>query len=321
MNPPELIACADDIVLWEEEGLRAISPDIPKVNVGVATCGLATGAGSVLDTLIEELGRTSSAVLIGKTGCIGFCEMEPIVEVFLPGRPRVLYKQMTPEKARKLAACIVSGKISRQSVLCTVDGYPEKGSTATIDGVPHLEDIPFYRKQKRIALRRCGRIDPESLAEYIATGGYSALWEALDARTPDEIIEEIDHSGLRGRGGAGFPTGRKWRFTRNAAADEKFIVCNADEGDPGAYMDRSLLEGDPFAVLEGMTLGAYAIGARRGFIYVRDEYPLAIEKLNVAISQGRAHGLLGANIMGRGLCFDVRIIRGGGAFVCGEETA
>ena len=228
---------------------------------------------------------------------------------------------MTEEKAVQLAACITNGTVNREWALCTADGYPCGDATAAIQGIPRLEDLPFYAKQKRVVLDRCGRIDPESLAEYIATGGYSTLWKVLDTTAPDEVIAEVERSGLRGRGGAGFPTGRKWRFARGAEGSQKFIVCNADEGDPGAYMDRSLLEGDPFAVLEGMTLGAYAIGAQEGFIYVRDEYPLAIEKLERAVAQARAHGLLGENIMGTDLCFDLRLIRGGGAFVCGEETA
>jgi len=321
MNAPSRISSTDHLEHWKEEGLRAISPEVPKVTVGVATCGLASGAKDVFDTLSKALGNGSSDVIVARTGCIGFCEMEPIVEVFRPGEPRVLYKQMTDEKAARLAADITSGKVNKEWALCTADGYPEGGPQVTIEGIPALQDLPFYQKQKRVVLNRCGRIDPESIAEYIATGGYFTLWKALGTLAPDEIIAEIEHSGLRGRGGAGFPTGRKWRFARGAGGDQKFIVCNADEGDPGAYMDRSLLEGDPFAVLEGMTLGAYAIGAEEGFIYVRDEYPLAIEKLDNAISEARLCGLLGTNIMGTDLSFDLRLIRGGGAFVCGEETA
>jgi NADH:ubiquinone oxidoreductase subunit F (NADH-binding)/(2Fe-2S) ferredoxin/Pyruvate/2-oxoacid:ferredoxin oxidoreductase delta subunit len=321
MNIPHKIASADDLERWKAKGLKALSPDIPKITVGLATCGLATGAKMVFDTLNEDLAKGSSAVIVAKTGCIGFCQMEPIVEVYRPGEPRVLYKQMTPEKARELIADIPAGKINEEWALCILDGNPVKQSVAVAQRISRLDELPFYSKQKRIVLRRCGCIDPDSLAEYIATGGYFTLWQALSTMGPDEIIDEIEKSGLRGRGGAGFPTGRKWRFTRDAAGDQKYIICNADEGDPGAYMDRSLLEGDPFSVLEGMSLGAYAIGASEGFIYVRDEYPLAIEKLDAAISQARAHGLLGSNIMGTGLCFDVRLIRGGGAFVCGEETA
>ena len=320
MNVPKLITSPDDLEAWKEEGLRAISPEIPKVTVGMATCGLASGASAVFDTLTEELGKASSDAVVAKTGCMGFCEMEPIVEVFFPGEPRVLCKQVTAERAAELAASLVNGRVRKEWALCTLAPHPID-SLQSAKGLPLLTDLAFYQKQEKIALSRCGRVDPESLAEYIATGGYFTLWKALNAMTADEVIAEIEDSGLRGRGGAGFPTGRKWQFVRNAAGNHKFIICNADEGDPGAYMDRSILEGDPFAILEGMTLGAYAMGAQQGFIYVRDEYPLAIEKLDDAIAQAKGHGLLGKNIMGMDLSFDVGIVRGGGAFVCGEETA
>ncbi|HUT13369.1 MAG TPA: NADH-quinone oxidoreductase subunit NuoF [Thermoguttaceae bacterium] len=321
MKAPGPITGVEDLKRWKEEGLRSISPEVVKVTVGMATCGLASGAQSVFDALAEELGKASPEAVVAKTGCMGFCEMEPIVEVRHPGRPRVIYREMTGEKARKLVAGILDGDVNKQWALATVDESSNGSPPATIEGIPRLCDLPFYQKQKKITLARCGQIDPENLAEYIAAGGYSALWQAVRGKTSDEIIAEIERSGLRGRGGAGFPTGRKWRFTRGAAGDRKFVVCNADEGDPGAYMDRSLLEGDPFAILEGMTIGAYAIGAREGFIYVRDEYPLAIEKLEKAVVQAWACGLLGGNIMGTDFSFDVRLIRGGGAFVCGEETA
>jgi len=321
MNAQSIIASADALQSWKEAGLRTISPEGPKVTVGMATCGLATGAQAVFDALSEELSKASCDAILARTGCIGFCQMEPIVEVFRPGKPRVLYGQLNADNARQLASDIVAGRANGPLAMCTVDGFPEPGPAPAIEGIPRLEELPFYRQQKKIVLARCGRIDPESLAEYIATGGYFTLWQALQGMKPDAIIGEVERSGLRGRGGAGFPTGRKWRFARNAAGDQKFVVCNADEGDPGAYMDRSLLEGDPFAVLEGMTLGAYAIGATQGFLYVRDEYPLAVERLRRAIRLAREHGLLGQGVMGTDLCFDVRLIRGGGAFVCGEETA
>jgi NADH:ubiquinone oxidoreductase subunit F (NADH-binding)/(2Fe-2S) ferredoxin/Pyruvate/2-oxoacid:ferredoxin oxidoreductase delta subunit len=287
----------------------------------MATCGLASGAQAVFDVLTEALDKGANGAMVAKTGCLGFCEMEPVVEVWRPGQPRVLYRQMNHQKAAELAHSVLYGGVRKDWALCTLDDYPDGSPTATIKGVPSLTDLPFYSKQSKITLARCGRVDPESLAEYIATGGYFALWRALNEMSSEEIIAEIERSGLRGRGGAGFPTGKKWQFTRNARGDVKYVVCNADEGDPGAYMDRSLLEGDPFAILEGMTLGAYAIGAREGFIYVRDEYPLAVEKLEKAVSQARAVGLLGDDIMGTDFSFDVRLIRGGGAFVCGEETA
>jgi len=332
MSVRNVITSIDDLERWKQEGLEAISPKKRKVTVGMATCGLASGAKAVFDALTEEFGKTSEDIIVAKTGCLGFCQMEPIVEVFSPGQPRLLYKQVTADKAAEIVAEIISGKPKKENILCrtrhgdcqgasAMNGRQRESKTAATKGIPRIEDIPFYGKQEKIALSRCGCIDPESLSEYIATGGYFTLWKVLASMKPDEVIAEVERSGLRGRGGAGFPTGRKWQLTRKAAGNEKYIVCNADEGDPGAYMDRSLLEGDPFAILEGMTIGAYAIGAQRGFIYVRDEYPLAVENLNTAVARARALGLLGQNIMGTGFSFDVRLIRGGGAFVCGEETA
>jgi len=321
MNVANEITSVEALERWKQDGLRTLSPATCKVTVGMATCGLASGAKAVFDVLTKALAKGAPEVVVAKTGCLGFCQVEPMVEVFRPGKPRLLYKEVTAEKAAEIAAAIIGDKIIKEEVFCFVDGKADGKSKAGLKGVPRLDDLPFFQKQKKIALGRCGHIDPESLAEYIATGGYSTLWKALESMTPDAVIAEVERSGLRGRGGAGFPTGRKWQFTRKAAGDVKYIVCNADEGDPGAYMDRSLLEGDPFAVLEGMTLGAFAIGARQGFIYVRDEYPLAVDNLLKAVALARAHGLLGENILGKGLAFDVRLIRGGGAFVCGEETA
>ncbi|MBN1503727.1 MAG: NADH-quinone oxidoreductase subunit NuoF, partial [Candidatus Eisenbacteria bacterium] len=198
---------------------------------------------------------------------------------------------------------------------------PSSGSAPELSDVPAFETIPFFKKQMRIVLRNCGIISPDSIDEYIARGGYFTLFKVLNELTPEKVIQEVKTSGLRGRGGAGFPTGLKWQFTRQAPGDVKYIVCNADEGDPGAYMDRSVLEGDPHSVLEGMTIGAFAVGANEGYIYVRAEYPLAIEKLNQAIRQAEEYGLLGENILGSGFNFRVKLSKGAGAFVCGEETA
>jgi NADH:ubiquinone oxidoreductase subunit F (NADH-binding) len=218
---------------------------------------------------------------------------------------------------RDIVGALKEGNLPTELALCHA---PVNGEPAIAD-VPRMEEIPFYAKQKKIAMRNCGFIDPDSLPEYVARGGYRSLHKVLTSMTPEEVIEELIKSGLRGRGGAGFPTGLKWRFCREAAGEEKFIVCNADEGDPGAYMDRAVLEGDPHAVLEGMAIGAYAIGSSEGYIYVRDEYPLAIQKLEKAIADARAAGLLGKAIFGQGFYFNVHLSRGGGAFVCGEETS
>jgi NADH:ubiquinone oxidoreductase subunit F (NADH-binding)/(2Fe-2S) ferredoxin/Pyruvate/2-oxoacid:ferredoxin oxidoreductase delta subunit len=320
VDTTNLITSIDALEALKRQGLSRLSPDTPKITVGMATCGRATGAQAVFDALQAEIDNTPSSVTLTTTGCIGFCQVEPIVEVYRPGKPRVLFQNVTPESVRAIHAELLSGALPHAGVFCTLDGIPGT-EVHRLAGTPHIDELPFYRKQKKIVLNRCGRIDPDSLAEYIALGGYFTLQKVLASMEPGDVIAEIEKSGLRGRGGAGFPTGRKWRLARGASGDVKYLICNADEGDPGAYMDRSLLEGDPFSLLEGMTMGAFAVGARQGFIYVRDEYPLAIDNLQTAISQAREHGLLGENIMGTGHTFDIRLIRGGGAFVCGEETA
>ena len=248
-------------------------------------------------------------VQIVKTGCFGFCEQGPIVKI-LPEDS--FYVQVKPEDAKEL----ISEHIIKGREVTRLLYNKEKSHKHA-----QVEEIEFYQKQFRIVLRNCGFIDPENIDEYIAREGYAALEKALYDLTPDQIIEEIKTSGLRGRGGAGFPTWMKWNFTKMADASEKFVVCNADEGDPGAYMDRSTLEGDPHSVLEAMTICAKAIGATQGYIYIRAEYPLAIHRLEVAMKQAREYGLLGKDILGSGFDFDIEIRLGAGAFVCGEETA
>ena len=283
----------------------------------VLVCG-GTGCTSshsaqVIDQLeksFKELGIDD--VLIVKTGCFGLCALGPIMIVYPEG---AFYSQMTPEHAKTVAEkhLINGGEIVKELL------YAE---TVQPDGsVIPFSEIPFYKHQMRIALRNCGVIAAESIEEAIGAGDYSALGRALFEMTPDGVIDEILKSGLRGRGGAGFPTGRKWRFTKDAAGDKKYVCCNADEGDPGAFMDRSVLEGDPHCVLEAMTIAGYAVGAQEGYIYVRAEYPIAVERLNIAIRQAREYGLLGENILGSGFNFDIHIRLGAGAFVCGEETA
>ncbi|NCD04906.1 MAG: NADH-quinone oxidoreductase subunit NuoF [Spirochaetia bacterium] len=248
-------------------------------------------------------------VQIVKTGCFGFCEQGPIVKI-LPEDS--FYVQVKPEDAKEL---INEHVIKGREVTRLLYNKEKSHKHAQV------EEIEFYQKQFRIVLRNCGFIDPENIDEYIAREGYAALEKALYELTPDQIIDEIKTSGLRGRGGAGFPTWMKWNFTKMADAPEKFVVCNADEGDPGAYMDRSTLEGDPHSILEAMTICAKAIGATQGYIYIRAEYPLAIHRLEVAMQQAREYGLLGKDILGSGFDFDIEIRLGAGAFVCGEETA
>ncbi|MDR2694391.1 MAG: NADH-quinone oxidoreductase subunit NuoF [Chitinispirillales bacterium] len=244
-----------------------------------------------------------------KTGCFGFCEKGPIVKV-LPDDS--FYVHVKAEDAKEIVAeHIIKG---RQVSRLLYKKSDEKIHTK-------IEDIDFYQKQVRVVLRNCGFIDPENINEYIARDGYLALEKALFEMKPDDVIKELEISGLRGRGGAGFPTWRKWSFSKGVPGDQKFIVCNADEGDPGAYMDRSTLEGDPHSVLEAMTIAGHTVGANRGFIYIRAEYPLAIHRLEIAIGQAKENGLLGDDILGSGFNFDIEIRLGAGAFVCGEETA
>ncbi|TET39212.1 MAG: NADH-quinone oxidoreductase subunit NuoF [Dehalococcoidia bacterium] len=316
----------------KDKGLKALYPDKTKIAIGMATCGLATGAGKVLEALIEAVGREGLDVVIAQTGCIGFCQREPVVHVLEPAKPRIIYQEMTPAKAQELVSSLKNGGNRREWALCRmqeedylIEGkvrrYSIEKASPDIEDIPPYQELDFYKKQLKIVLRNCGFIDPENIEEYIAKGGYFSLFKVLYEMTPQEVIEEVKKSGLRGRGGAGFPTGSKWESCRQAEGAIKYVICNADEGDPGAYMDRSVLEGDPHSVLEGMIIGAYAIGAHEGYIYVRNEYPLAIDKIRKAIRQAEEYGLLGQDILGSGFDFTIKINRGGGAFVCGESTA
>ena len=282
-----------------------------QVLVGMGTCGLSAGAQAVHDRLRDLLAPYAKSCRLSITGCIGMCYREPLVEVREDGR-RVIYGEVTPERAEEIVRRHVLGgePLGEAIVYETAPGRAAGGSEAD-----------FLADQQRIVLRNCGWIDPESIAEYEEAGGYQALRKALFEMTPAGIVAEMTASGLRGRGGAGFPTGLKWSFAAGNAGEEKYIVCNADEGDPGAFMDRSVLEGDPHAVLEGMIIAARAIGGTSGYVYCRAEYPLALKRLEIALAAARARGYLGRNILGAGLHFDVTIKQGAGAFVCGEETA
>lgn len=257
--------------------------------------------------IIEEKGLTNVRVI--KTGCFGLCAKGPIVII----RPEdTFYAMVTPEDCEEIIQShIIEGKVVERLLCKDIDGRK----------VTKLDDLTFYKKQKRIALKNCGVINPEDIDEYIAFDGYRALARVLIEMSQDEVIETIDKSGLRGRGGAGFPTGKKWRATKEAKGDKKFVVCNADEGDPGAFMDRSILEGDPHAVIEAMEIAGFAVGAEKGYIYVRAEYPIAVHRLQIAINQAREYGILGNKIFGTNFNFDIEIRLGAGAFVCGEETA
>ena len=279
--------------------------------VSLGTCGIAAGTTPVLDRLREEIAAQGKGgeLEIVRTGCMGLCHSEPTVEVFDRTRLQsIFYGNVRPEHA---AAMVQSGSQPAPGLdVITRKWY-----------VPEEESRPEGAIQARIVLRNSGRIDPESIQDYIAAGGYSGMARALVEMQPAAVISEIVESGLRGRGGGGFPTGKKWAFAAAQKSDEKFVICNADEGDPGAFMDRAVLEGDPHSVLEAMVIAGYAVGAGRGVIYIRAEYPLAIERLRIAIDQAHAWGLLGEDLFGSGFDFDIDIKYGAGAFVCGEETA
>jgi len=281
-----------------------------KILVGMSTCGLSAGARDTYREL-EQLVQQDPAHELSFTGCIGMCYREPLVEIRENGR-RTIYGEVDPARARE----IVDGHLRDGSAIEEYIVYQEDPS-----GQSAGPEAPFLGRQDRIVLRNCGLINPESLDEYIQRGGYEATRKALTAMTAGQILDEVKASGLRGRGGAGFPTGLKWSFAAGHQADQKYVVCNADEGDPGAFMDRSVLEGDPHAVIEGMLICGKAIGATFGYIYCRAEYPLAIRRLQIGIDAARERGLLGADIMGSGFDFDLKIKQGAGAFVCGEETA
>ncbi len=287
-----------------------------KFRMHILVCGGTGCRASESDVIIERFKEViaeydyDQEVQVVQTGCFGFCEQGPIVKIH---PDNVFYVRVTPGDVREIVEeHVIKGR--RVSRLLFTD--PTDNAK-----VEESRKMGFYKKQLRIALRNCGLIDPEQIEEYIANEGYMALGKVLTEMTRDELISAIKMSGLRGRGGGGFPTGLKWEFTKAVKGDEKYILCNADEGDPGAFMDRSILEGDPHSVLEAMAIGGYAIGAGKGIIYIRAEYPLAIERLNIAIGQAREFGFLGDNIFGSDFSFDIEIKYGAGAFVCGEETA
>ncbi len=280
-------------------------------------CGpgcLANGALAVAETLEKELAERKLDAKVGlyhkRTGCHGLCERGPLVVIEPDG---VLYTKVKPGNAKEIVETSVekSGVVEK---LCYKD-------PATKTVVPKAADVPFYKNQTRVVMRRIGRVDPESIEDAIGHGAYAGMVKALFSMSPDDIIGTIDKAGLRGRGGAGFVTARKWKSARAAHGERKFVICNGDEGDPGAFKDRAIMEGDPHAVIEGLVIGAFAVGAPEGYVYVRDEYPLAVVNLERAIEQAREHGLLGADILGSGFGFDITISRGGGAFVCGESSA
>ncbi len=284
----------------------------------VLVCGgtgcSSSGSATLIERFNEKIAENGleKEVKVIRTGCFGLCEAGPVVIVYPDG---TFYSRVKPENVDEIVTeHLLKGRKVEHLVYTDHATHEQDANKA-------LEDITFYKHQKRIALRNCGVIDPENIDEYLAMDGYKALEKALTKMTREEVIDEILKSGLRGRGGGGFPTGLKWKFTYNSVSDQKYVACNADEGDPGAFMDRSILEGDPHAIIEAMAIAGYAIGASEGYIYVRAEYPIAVKRLTVAIEQAREYGLLGDNIFGTDFSFNLFIRLGAGAFVCGEETA
>ena len=308
-----------------EAGLAKLLPPVPRVAIGMGTCGRGNGAEGLQHAFAEAIQRSGMDVFLTGVGCFGACFEEPLVNVRLPGKPLLILRRVQADDALRILHDLSMGNITPEHIYCKIEewehitgnlrygrGYPE---------VPSWNDVPFFKGQKKIVLRNCGLINPDDIEEYIGVGGYQALYKVLIDGRPEVVIEQIKASKLRGRGGAGFLTGNKWEFLNKAKSDRKYIICNADEGDPGAFMDRSVLESDPQRVIEGMAIAAYAVGATKGYFYVRAEYPLAISRLVVSLREARRRGFLGTNICGTTFAFDIEIRIGAGAFVCGEETA
>ncbi len=306
---------------------KAIKNNIPKWNadirfsVGMSTCEIAAGSKKVYDTLLEEIKKKKlKGVYVSEKGCAGRCNVEPTLEVFIPGRKPAKYVNVDEKKVKQLLSEYARKKVERKNKILPAPA--DFGREFLTDRSSYIfGDLEEFSKQKRMALRNCGAIDPISLDDYLCVRGYEALAKVLTAYKPETVIEDVTKSGLRGRGGGGFKTGTKWGFVANQKTDVKYVICNADEGDPGAFMDRSVIEGDPFSVIEAMTIGGYAVGASQGIVYIRAEYPLAVERLKKAIEIAKKKNLLGKNILGSDFSFELDLVLGAGAFVCGEETA
>ncbi|MGX6980028.1 NADH-ubiquinone oxidoreductase-F iron-sulfur binding region domain-containing protein [Vagococcus elongatus] len=301
-----------NVAIRLEDGTESDFQYEKEILVCAGTGCISSKSGDVIQNLKDELEKHGLAdkVRIVSTGCFGLCAQGPIAIVYPEG---VFYHLVKPKDAKKIVEQhLIDGKPVEKLL------YHDHKTKEVIN---KLLDTPFYHKQKRLALRNCGRIDPERIEEYIAFDGYQALAKVVNEYTPDDVLNDLKESGLKGRGGAGFPTFMKWSFAKESPSDQKYIICNADEGDPGAFMDRSVLEGDPHAVIEAMAIAGYTIGANQGYVYVRAEYPIAVKRLRIGIEQAKANGLLGKNILGSGFDFDLDLKLGAGAFVCGEETA
>ena len=301
----------EEYILARQESKSSVHYNVLYCAGTGCTASSSPAIGKALEEACVKYGLKDNVNII-KTGCFGLCQKGPIIAVY---PDEVFYSHVTPDDAERIVTDhLIGGEVIEELQLTDID--PE-----TKELIKDINKIKFYEKQQRIALRNCGKLNPEDVNEYIAVDGYSALAKVLTSMTPQEVVDIMKASGLRGRGGAGFPTGLKWQFEKDQPGDEKYVICNADEGDPGAFMDRSILEGDPHAIIEGMTIMAYATGAHQGYVYIRAEYPIAVNRLRIAIGQAKELGLLGKNIFDSGFDFDIEIILGAGAFVCGEETA
>ncbi len=308
-----------------EAGLRKLLPQGARIAIGMGTCGSGNGAEAAYHAFADAIASRGLSVKLVPTGCFGSCSEEPLVNVWLPGQPLVILRRVQARAATPILDALMSGEVPLELALCKIEEWDHiTGSVkygTGLPALPHWYEVPFFAGQKRIVLRNCGLINPTDIDEYLAVGGYQGLYKVLIDGNPERVIEDIKLAKLRGRGGAGYQTGLKWEMLRARKADKKYLICNADEGDPGAYMNRNEIESDPHGLIEGMLIGGYVTGCAEGIIYVRAEYPLAVHRLKAAIAQAREAGLLGRNILGRGFDFELSLVEGAGAFVCGEETA
>jgi len=309
-----------DLNKARELGTRSLFPRTPKVSISMSTCGHALGSDIILQALEKE--KEGAKILLGQTGCSGFCDLEPMAILRLPGMPALLYTHVDSERAKELIRSARRRKFPKKGLLCKLEAQsPSSKIPREYEKVPSYEEVSPFKCQSRIVLENCGIVDPLSVQEYIARGGYYPLYKALYHMSPEEVLDEVSAAGVRGRGRAWFSTAMKWSLARKAEGEEKFLVCNADEGDPGAYKDRTVMEGNPFKLFEGMALAGYVIGAHQGLIYLREEYPYTFRFLTRAIEVAKRYGVLGRHVLGSEFNFSIKIIRGGGAYVCGEETA
>lgn len=319
------IATLEALQAVKERGLRKLLPRHPRIAVGSGTCGIGNGADGVYLAFEKYLKQKKLPWSLVKTGCFGFCVEEPLVNVRIPGKPLVILRRVGEKDVPAVISSVMKGEVPVDKALCRIEDWDHHTGKvsygAGFESIPLWNEVDFFKWQKKIVLRDCGLINPEDIEEYIAVGGYGALWKVLHGMTPDAVVSEIKQSKLRGRGGAGFPTGVKWELMKKEQSDLKYVICNADEGDPGAYMNRNEIESDPHMIIEGMLIGAFTMGASEGIVYIRAEYPLAVQRLQKAVQDAKAYGLLGDNILGTNFSFNLHLVEGAGAFVCGEETA